>query len=529
MEESEHSNIEKDVIWEGQRVTIKTPKDEVSFLREVNIIKDLADRHIIQFYHYAVEGELKLIMEHAEDGDLKEALPKLQWEDKVRITGEIAHGLCYIHSLGIIHCDIKSSNVFLTKNLVAKLGDFGSAMAIKDKKNNTECLGTRGWMAPETLEDTTAYSPESDIFSLGIIMWEMASGNTPENRSQVLEEKLDNVPLEFHSIMRACLDQDPKRRPNAREISILKSGRFMKEVDTYANDEDNTSCRSDAAIVPQEPFDERWDTTEREKVGMILQYYKSELFDQARELARQLSLHWEACCILGEIYRNNQGVDKNDGEARIWMGVGCFRAGNHAKALEWYRKSAEGGYSEGRYKMGVMFYYGHGMPEKDLNEAICCMHKAVEQGNRSAITGLGIIAMGQEKYAEAMKRFLEVDDDRISQYHIGYMYYTGSGVPRDYITATQWFKKAAGDEYGLAEHAMGAIHNYGRGTQVDLKEAKKWYLRALEHGQGFVANELGLAMITMGREIRIQGYGYIEDASKEGDLLARANLLLRYI
>ncbi|OAQ26829.1 kinase-like protein, partial [Linnemannia elongata AG-77] len=207
-----------------------------SILREVRIHKGLADRHIIQFYDtdYVIDGgerRLRLIMEYAEGGSLNKAIPRLQWGDKERITGEIAHGLSYIHSLGIIHCDVKSHNVLLTKNLEVKLCDFGSARTAADKQGQKRCnLGTEGWMAPEFEEDATAYSPESDIYALGIVMWEMASGEQPFTRSQVLKEKLDDVPYEYHRIMRACWDEDPKRRPGSREISFLSHGLSFNEA-----------------------------------------------------------------------------------------------------------------------------------------------------------------------------------------------------------------------------------------------------------------------------------------------------------
>ncbi|KAF9181407.1 hypothetical protein BGZ51_004949 [Haplosporangium sp. Z 767] len=573
MKEPGQKNVKKGV-WKGQRVMIKelrSTKDEASFveekasfLREVNILKGLADRHIIQYYHHTVEEEPKLVMESAEAGDLKGALPKLQWEDKVRIIGEIAHGLWYIHSLGIIHCDIKSKNVLLTKNLVAKICDFGSAMTITDIKNNTAFLGTTGWVAPEAKRDPTAYSPEADIYSLGIIMWEMASGEVSLDRSQVVEERLKHVPLEFYSTMQACLDQDPKCRPDARTISYLKAGCPQKEmemmeylsqsvgetireqsrygwggqrgaeVDTHADDGDIIYFRFDAAGVPRVSFNVREDR----KRDMILYY-------QGLEHARQISDHARAYLYLGEIYRNGYGVDQNNGEAHIWyfraakagcrvsqhrMGVSCFRADNYVKAVEWYRKSAEQEFPDGQYKMGVMLYYGHGVP-KDHDEATSWIRKAADQGNRSAMTGMGLIFMDQKRYGEAMEWFLKTDNNRISQYHIGLMYYHGLGVRRDYAAAAHWYKLAAGEEYGLAEYAMGTMYHYGKGNaRADLEEAKKWYLKAIEHGQASAIAELGLAMTLTGKRSNlIQGSRYLMEASMDGNLLARANLLLQHL
>ncbi|KAK5797029.1 kinase-like domain-containing protein, partial [Linnemannia elongata] len=217
--------------WRGQTVCVKMPlkgskEGNSSLSREVEIHRRLTDRHIIQFYdsEYVSEGQerrLRLVMEYAEGEGLDEAIKagKLLWCDKERIAGEIAHGLSYLHSQGIIHCDIKSKNILLTKKLEVKICDFGSAMTTQDKKDRKKCsLGTKEWMAPEFSRDHTAYSPASDIYALGVIMWEMASSKEANDAIKVQEEKPEDVPHEYLRIMQACCDEDPNNRPGAREI-----------------------------------------------------------------------------------------------------------------------------------------------------------------------------------------------------------------------------------------------------------------------------------------------------------------------
>ncbi|KAI7831422.1 kinase-like domain-containing protein [Gamsiella multidivaricata] len=550
-------------IWRGQRVAIKSPRtgQEESFLREVEIIKNLADRHIIQYYHYTVEEPLELIMEDAEGGDLNSAISRLQWEDKERIAGEIAHGLSYIHSLGIIHCDIKSYNVLLTKKLEAKLCDFGSAMTITDKKDKKPCDGSPGWTAPELLEDKTAYSPESDIYALGIVMWEMASSAAePCNRRQVLEEKLEDVPHEYRNIMQACWDLDPKCRPKARAVLFLKYGCSLREIqeqlarlatgdadvqdknlhilsqfvaggkcdasmDTHANDlnelgrmrlehQDFLKDRSNAIELRLEPADLRCDVA---KAVKALEYYRSGLYEQAQDYARQVSHHPVGSYVLGEMYSQGHGVTKNEGEARRWhlsaargghavsqhlMGVSCFKAGNHIEALKWYREAAEQENSDGQYKLGVMFYYGHGVPPDPI-EAVHWMQKAANQGHISAATGMGRICLGQEKYPEAMRWCRKAAGDRISQYNIGLMYRTGWGVRPNYTTAIKWFQRAADQGYGQAQYAMGTMYRYGWGVKEDLDKTMEWYKKAVENGDPDAANELAMIVLETNRRTRL--------------------------
>ncbi|KAF9550485.1 hypothetical protein EC957_000159 [Mortierella hygrophila] len=546
-----------------------------SLLREVKIHQGLADRHIIQFYDtdYVIEdGErrLRLIMEYAEGGSLNMAIPRLQWGDKERITGEIAHGLSYIHSLGIIHCDVKSPNVLLTKNLEVKLCDFGSARTAADKQGS---LGTEGWMAPEFLEDATTYSPESDIYALGIVMWEMASsGKSPSTRSQVLREKLDDVPHEYHRIMKACWDEDPKRRPGSKEISSLSHGPSFKEaleklkqfslgddnldrenlrvpyqhvVDPISGGATRRNFTSDVD-VPEQTFLKSPGTPSNKPtvyLKLAIQYYQAGLYDHALDYARRAShYHSGGSYLMGQMYRKGDGVEMNQGEADRWdlkaaeggfsasqnyIGLRYFQVRNYTEALRWYRKAAEQGDREGEFRLGAMHYYGHGT-RKNPQEAEKWMRKAADRGFTPAATGMGIICLEQERYREAMTWCLMAREDPISEYHIGCLFRYGFDVLPNYVAAMEWFQRSAKKEYGLAESAIGWMYRNGVGVSEDLEEAEKWYRKAEEHGDLDAANELAMALSDIGAiEEGFNIGNLLEKAEEKGHPLASANILLR--
>ncbi|KAI8597952.1 hypothetical protein EDD21DRAFT_310072 [Dissophora ornata] len=249
---------------------------------------------------------------------------------------------------------------------------------------------------------------------------------------------------------------------------------------------------------------------------MAFHYNESGLYDEALDYAQQVSLHPVARYVLGNLYSKGHGVEKNEGEARIChheaaksgfsvsqvhMGLGCFKVGLHAEALEWYRKAAKAGNPAGQYLSGMMIYYGHGVPP-DPREGALWIGKAADQGYMNAVTGMGIICRNQKEYADAMEWFKKAPEDRIAQYNIGHMYYSGWGVEPNYTTAKEWFQRAADLKYGEAEYAIGTMYHYGRGETKDLDKAIDWYKKAMRHGAQDAVIELYVALSEANQECK---------------------------
>ncbi|KAF9271435.1 hypothetical protein BGZ68_003637, partial [Mortierella alpina] len=136
--------------------------------QEVDIIKRLTRRNIVQFYH--VHHDM-LVMEYVEGGSLTNAILEKalkNWEVKTHIAKD----------KGIIHCDIKSSNILLTEHKEARICDFGLATRVGESGGG----GTLQWMAPELLQNPPQYTSKSDVYALGMVMWEMASESTQPYR-----------------------------------------------------------------------------------------------------------------------------------------------------------------------------------------------------------------------------------------------------------------------------------------------------------------------------------------------------------
>ncbi|KAF9976048.1 hypothetical protein BGZ73_009207 [Actinomortierella ambigua] len=229
--------------WNTRRCAVKkltlTQSDyESRFKNEISILQNLHSRYVIQFYGAPFHnGTLCIAMDYAEGGSLAEAIHRGMiddWATKRQVADEVARGLAYIHSQGVLHRDLKSSNVLLTKHMEAKLCDFGLAQikALSSRSSAYDVNGTLRWMAPELFSPKPKYSTKSDIYALGVTLWEMAANSTKpfahQNNNAALamlitkgarDEIPDNVPSFYRSWIERCWDHDPAKRPEAHEIA----------------------------------------------------------------------------------------------------------------------------------------------------------------------------------------------------------------------------------------------------------------------------------------------------------------------
>lgn len=125
-----------------------------------------------------------MVTEFLSGGSLFDALhkqgKKFNEEQIFYMLKDIALGMSYLHGKNVLHCDLKSSNVLIDENWNVKLCDFGLSRiknTKKNKKNNIR-VGTPHWMAPEILKGEK-YECESDVYSFGIILWELLAEQIP--------------------------------------------------------------------------------------------------------------------------------------------------------------------------------------------------------------------------------------------------------------------------------------------------------------------------------------------------------------
>ncbi|KAL4513651.1 hypothetical protein Ndes2437A_g00560 [Nannochloris sp. 'desiccata'] len=208
---------------------------KAAFEREAAILKHVnRDKNVVQLYGTSKmpDGKLLLVTELMEGGDLRRALnnpataEKLYWHNSgKRVALDIARGLTSLHAVNVVHRDLKSKNVLLTDTLSAKVADVGIA-AVHSQGYLTasagHVIGTLAWSAPELLLGKRC-TEKVDIYSLGIVLWEIATGGIPQRGFTEPPPPSERCPAELSVLILKCTASNPRNRPTAREVyeSIL--------------------------------------------------------------------------------------------------------------------------------------------------------------------------------------------------------------------------------------------------------------------------------------------------------------------
>ncbi|KAG7574652.1 Protein kinase domain [Arabidopsis suecica] len=220
----------------GQQLTAENMKD---FCNEISILSRLRHPNVILFLGACTKPpQLSMITEYMNRGSLYDILRTrkkgLSWQRKLKILSDICRGLMGIHQMGIVHRDLKSANCLLNKGIV-KICDFGlSRMMNGTTVEDTEAAGTPEWMAPELIRNEPV-TEKCDIFSFGVIMWELCTLSKPWKG--VPKEKVIHIVANegarltlpegpLRQLIAECW-LEPEQRPSCKEIMHrLKTCKF---------------------------------------------------------------------------------------------------------------------------------------------------------------------------------------------------------------------------------------------------------------------------------------------------------------
>ncbi|KAG8058584.1 hypothetical protein GUJ93_ZPchr0002g25575 [Zizania palustris] len=180
-------------IWNGTNVAIKlfleqdlTAENMEDYCNEISILSRLRHPNVILFLGACMKPpNLSVITEYMEMGSLYYLIHrsgqkgKLSWRRRLKMLRDICRGLMCMHRLKIVHRDLKSANCLVNKHWVVKLCDFGlSRVMSSSAMNDNSSAGTPEWMAPELICNEP-FTEKCDIFSFGVIMWELCTLSRP--------------------------------------------------------------------------------------------------------------------------------------------------------------------------------------------------------------------------------------------------------------------------------------------------------------------------------------------------------------
>ena len=224
----------------GQPVALKflpeemarDPKALARFHNEVRIARQVAHANVCRVYDLGeVEGFPYLSMEYVDGEDLHSLLRRigrLPSDKAIEIARKLCAGLAAAHDKGVLHRDLKPANIMIDSRGHVLITDFGLAGVMGQFEGLEARNGTPGYMAPEQLSGKEV-SAQSDIYALGVVLYEMFTGKRPFSAStrgellQMQEEGLPPAPRTsvkdidpaVESVILRCLDPDPRKRPQS--------------------------------------------------------------------------------------------------------------------------------------------------------------------------------------------------------------------------------------------------------------------------------------------------------------------------
>jgi len=200
------------------------------FVKEARALAQLSHPNIVGVFDVGeVDGLPFIVMEHVPGSSLKQRIERsgaLPLADAVRLTDGIASGLAFAHSRGIIHADMKPSNILLDHNDKPKICDFGIARTPAEDSDSPQLFATALYVAPERVAEGKPASVASDVYGLGLVLYEMLVGKPPftsGNAAVLLRDHVvrppvppshlrPSLPKDVDSVVLKALAKDPAMR-----------------------------------------------------------------------------------------------------------------------------------------------------------------------------------------------------------------------------------------------------------------------------------------------------------------------------
>ena len=500
----------------------------------------------------------------------------------------IAEALDYAHSKGVVHRDVKPSNIIVGEDGTPYVLDFGIAREIQETMTfvtGKMSSGTLMYMSPEQLH---GQSPKKfqDIYSFAAMVYECLTGRPPFCRGQI-EYQIDHddpepLPkdISIASSVMAGLAKKPEDRPTSC-VAVLEGNYTGEETldEVTASSGGVVSAvrsRSRALIfgiaggvfalfcvigivwhlADSNAREEARQAAEKERIAQL----EREAAEEARRIAEQEAKAKEAerariakiaentrLAIAAfkaerweEGFRLSKNADQNDKTVQFYLGKvyaeGYGVAKDEREAVKWYRKAAEQGQARAQCNLGRMYANGRGVPKDDY-EAVKWYRKAADQGDATGQCSLGVcyaegcgVAKDEREAVKWYRKAAEQGYAR-AQFFLGLMYHNGRGVTKDDREAVKWFRKAAEQGLAVAQNNLGYMYANGLGVAKDEREAVKWYRKAAEQGYAVAQNSLGL-MYDDGRGVTKddrEAVTWYRKAAEQGDADAQNNLGACYV
>ena len=279
------------------------------FQREAQAAARLSHPNIVNIYDVGVaDGDHYIVMEYVPGRTLKDRIRQeghLSVSESLRVAREIAEALAHAHANNLVHCDIKPHNILMMADGHAKVADFGIARAVTESTMtySGNVIGSVHYFSPEQAKGTMI-TPKSDVYSLGVVLYEMLTGKLPftgDNPVSIAVKHLQEEPVPVRqidpaippvveAIVSKAMSKDPAMRPTSAELvqdisqaerMLMAGSQPMPQMAPMAQDPDATQVLprvqpTQQTIPPRRaPQDVGYEEDESEKEKSI---FKSKKF-----------------------------------------------------------------------------------------------------------------------------------------------------------------------------------------------------------------------------------------------------------
>ncbi|CAG8442384.1 15467_t:CDS:2 [Dentiscutata heterogama] len=407
--------------------------------KQIEILKMLRSLpQVIKFYGtFISNSKLHIVTEWAHNDNLRNYYiknPRLGWNKKSEFSIDICRGLIYLHSMHILHHDIRSANILITLDNKAKIANFGISRGFNEAtRNHNETIDTIRYMAPEKLDSRNyKYDNYCEIFSFGMLLWEIAEEKMPYEKEDNIKKLADiivkkkvregfvtEVPPEWKKIFKETTRSDPRKRSKLSKI-VEDLSKVYEIFHPRLNTDDRDTSEYESQLIIDQPLSE----SELSLEDAIKEHHKDN-GDKAKSFKSFINFansgnpeakYWAGLYLYHNILRHNQPIDDTEKRFRacraatffkesadecntpnlqsyvdkaqlhfaycLWNGQGIDK--NYIKAIEYFKKAALNGNPYAMYNYGKILYDGIYVPA-DKGQGEMYLKLAAEQKVQEAI------------------------------------------------------------------------------------------------------------------------------------------------
>ncbi|RHZ88290.1 hypothetical protein Glove_23g219 [Diversispora epigaea] len=491
-----------------------------------------------------------IILEYVNNGSLRQYLKtnfqKLDWNAKLNIAKQIANILEFLHANDIVHENLNSENILIHNGSI-KFNVFGLTKVIESLRFPRNVLGQIQYKDPKCLEifNTFSKNKSSNIFSLGIILWEISSGNLPfemENLSNVdllnnilkgkREMVMPGTPPKYKEIYIDCWKRNGNSRPESSQVAENLSEIIISdEIETQPHTDivideiisvklEKLNIQNEELKIHSNPtfvnksaefeifikdlFENFFDIIKKQFIEsqqiMIKNYIKEHKKNPVKILHEMIShpSHSWFTSMIGFFYNNGIGTITDNQMAFRFLSIAANEiidasSFDSPSLMELYKINKE----IGIMLLADMYFFGTGI-EKDMKKGFQIYYKLANEGSfvitYTEVANCYRNGSGVEKnQKKAFDIFLKSAENgfTMSQSEVGYCYLDGIGTQIDAAKGFSWYMKSALAGNLCAIWNVGFFYGNGIGVDTDYQKAFKWFLMASEKGESAAQYCLG--------------------------------------